>query len=221
MSVHALIESGFLARIAPGVARSLVEGARAVVYPPKSVTFVGDDGIQAGIAMYGLQRVYLLAPDGRQLTIRYVRRGELLGALRIPSTHVTIATQAVEEAAVLHLVPAHLARVVNEHPQVALAIVDEYAERLGHGYRALLTRAFENVGVRVARDLVLRLEALGTGDATTPIKVTDQELADSVGSVREVVTRSVGNLCRRGVIERTRAGIRVVALGQLQKAGTV
>jgi CRP-like cAMP-binding protein len=158
----AVPQTGFLARLPPDLATAVIEGSQLAEYPAQAVTFVGDEEVRAGIAVYGLQRVYLIAPDGRELTIRYVRAGELLGAIHLPSIHVSVATQALEEAAVLHLKPAHLERLADQHPALAMALVDEYVERLGQAYRTLNLRAFATVQERVAHDLASRAEALGT-----------------------------------------------------------
>src|ERR1044072_2087921 len=96
--VGGLTKIGFLGRLPPQTANAVVRGSRLVHYPARAVTFEGDEVTSAGIVVDGLQRVYLASRDGRQLTIRYVFRGELLGAIRLPSVHPNMATQAREQA---------------------------------------------------------------------------------------------------------------------------
>jgi len=212
-----LTKIGFLGRLPPDIANAVVEGGRLVHYPARDLTFVGDEVTSAGIAVDGLQRVYLAAPDGRQLTIRYVFRGELLGAIRLPSVHVSVATQALDRATVLHFQPDRLQFLAERHPELAIALVDEYAERLGRAYRALLLRAFSSVKARLAQDLCWRAEAMGAESGTSVVVEARQEdLANAIGSVREVVARSIDELRRDGLIERTKAGIRVLDPGRLQ-----
>src|SRR5579864_9270052 len=188
--VGGLSKIGFLGRLPPEIAKAAVEGGRLVHYPARTLTFVGDEVVSAAIAVDGLQRVYLAAPDGRQLTIRYVLRGELLGAIRLPSVHVSIATQALEKATVLQFRPGHLEFLAERHPQLAMALVDEYAERLGRAYRALMVRAFGSVKARLAQDLYWRAEAVHSARGTSAeVEATQQGLADAIGSVREVVAR--------------------------------
>ncbi len=209
--VGGLAKIGFLGRLPPELANAIVSAGRLVHYPARALTFVGDESTTAGIAVDGLQRVYLTSPDGRQLTIRYVFRGQLLGAILIPSVHVSIATQALEEASVLHFRPGHLQLLAERHPQLAMALMEEYAERLAIGYRALMLRAFSSVKARLAQDLYLRAEAVRSArGASAVVKATQQDLANAVGSVREVVARALDELRRDGLIERTRAGFRVL-----------
>ena len=215
--VGGLIKIGFLGRLPPEIANAVVEGSRLVHYPARALTFVGDEVTSAGMAVDGLQRVYLAAPDGRQLTLRYVFKGELLGAIRLPSVHVSIATQALGNATVLHFRPGHLQFLAERHPQLAIALVDEYAERLGRGYWALELRAFSSVKARLAQDLYWRAEAVRSArGAAAVVEATQQDLANAIGSVREVVARALDELRRDGLIERTKAGIRVLDPDRLE-----
>jgi len=209
--VGGLTKIGFLGRLPTEVANAVVEGSRLVHYPARAVTFLGDEVTSVGMAVDGLQRVYLSGPDGRQLTIRYVFRGELLGAIRLPSVHVSIATEALEKASVLYFRPGQLQFLAERHAQLASALVDEYAERLGRGYRALALRAFSSVKARVAQDLYWRAEAVRAARGTSAaVEATQQDLANAIGSVREVVARAIDELRRDGLIERTEAGIRLL-----------
>ncbi len=215
--VGGLARIGFLGRLPPKIANAIAGGGRLVHYPARALTFVGDEVTSAGIAVDGLQRVYLESPDGRQLTIRYVCTGELLGAILLPSVHVGIATQALEKATVLHFRPGQLQLLAERHPQLAIALTEEYAERLGRGYRALAVRAFSGVKARVAQDLCWRAEAIRSARGTAAVvQATQQDLANSVGSVREVVARAIEELRRDGLIERTKGGIRVLDLDRLE-----
>ena len=215
--VGGLTKIGFLGRLPPGIANAVVEGSLLVHYPARVVTFAGDEVASAGMAVDGLQRVYLAAPDGRQVSIRYVFRGELLGAIRLPSVHVSIATQALEKATVLHFRPGHLQFLAERHPQLAIALADEYAERLGRGYRALMLRAFSSVKARLAQDLYWRAEAVrATRGSSAVLDATQQDLANAIGSVREGVARAIDELRRDGLIERTRAGIQVLDPDRLE-----
>jgi CRP-like cAMP-binding protein len=216
-SLGGLTKVGFLGRLPPEIADAVVEGSLLVHYRARALTFVGDEVVSAGMAVDGLQRVYLAAPDGRQLTIRYVFKGELLGAIRLPSIHVSIATEALEKATVLHFRPGHLQFLAERHPQLAIAIVDEYGERLERGYRALVLRAFSSVKARLAQDLYWRAEAIkATRGTSAVVEATQQDLANSIGSVREVVARAIDELRRDGMIERTRGGIRVLDPDRLE-----
>jgi CRP/FNR family transcriptional regulator, cyclic AMP receptor protein len=107
--------------------------------------------------------------------------------------------------------PGHLLFLAERHPQLAIALVDEYGERVGRGYRALVLRGFSSVKARLAQDLYWRAEAVRAARGTSAVvEATQQDLANAIGSVREVVARAIDELRRDGLIERTKAGIRVL-----------
>src|SRR5438105_15277121 len=72
---------GFIARLSPAIAAELIEGAPSVYYPPGSIIFSAGNGTTAALVVSGLLRYYMAGADGRELTSRYVGRGDLAGTL--------------------------------------------------------------------------------------------------------------------------------------------
>jgi CRP/FNR family transcriptional regulator len=70
---------------------------------------------------------------------------------------------------------------------------------------------------RLAQDLYWRAEAVRAARGTSAIvEATQQDLANSIGSVREVVARAIDELRRDGLIERSRGGIRMLDPDRLE-----
>ena len=70
-------------------------------------------------------------------------------------------------------------------------------------------------------DLVERAKMRGPLRAGLEIDVTQQSLADATGSVREVVSRALGQLRREGVVARNADGITVLDPDALIRAAGV
>ena len=69
----------FLADLPPELAGRLrAEGERAD-YPAGTTVYRAGSGPQAGLVVGGLLRVYLMSVEGRQVTVRYFRPGDVLG----------------------------------------------------------------------------------------------------------------------------------------------
>ena len=137
----------------------------------------------------GVVRQYMPIADGRQVTIRYARAGDLVGNSSAGSTPVTVEIEAVETSDLVHLDLARLERTARLEPELSMALVEELSNRLRHAYRTLASNTFATVRSRVARDL---LERSFEAEAPRPgahLRVTQQALADATGSVREVVAR--------------------------------
>ena len=71
--------------------------------------------------------------------------------------------------------------------------------------------AFHRLDRRIAEFLVERADA-----GFRSVAMTHQAIADEIGSVREMVTRTLGQLAEQGLVELSRAGVRLVELDGLR-----
>ncbi len=201
--------SHFLSQLPVAVQAKLSPGSRRVTYGRgASIGTRGD--AQPGVVLDGLIRCYLTALDGREMTLKYVRPGDAIGILapfvdEMPS----IAQQALEPTTILYFDPRRFERAL----AIDVALVRVIAKQLA---RVFVTSsdtaeelAFGTVRQRVAAHL-LRLSSFCEDGLVA--RVTQQELADAVGSVRQVVARALAELREAGLI-RTATG-KVVILDQ-------
>jgi len=157
------------------------------------------------VIVAGLARVYVTAPDGRTMTIRYCRPGSMLGAASLFHRSFTLpaSIQAVTDVQLLDLRPEAVARATRRRPAVAMCMLAELSERAMSFLAEIPSGAFTTVPERVARHL-LDL-ATGTQRGRTLIaRVGHQELADAVGTVREMVVRALADFRRRGLVRTGR-----------------
>jgi CRP/FNR family transcriptional regulator len=90
--------------------------------------------------------------------------------------------------------------------RVAWALAQEVTRRLYEVLDAFTGNAFGSVRQRVARHL-LDLAAEHQHDAALVAPVSQQELADAAGTVREVVTRVLREMRDAGLVETTKQGV--------------
>jgi CRP/FNR family transcriptional regulator, cyclic AMP receptor protein len=206
----AVKSNGFLARLSPERAADLISSAPLVHYPAGCISAPARDAPWAAIVVSGVVRVYLPTADGRQVTIRYAKAGDLVGNPTAGRPRVTVEVEAVEASELLHLDVARMDRTARVEPELSMAMVEELTSRLRHVYQALASNTFATVRTRVARDLLERTwkaEAPGPG---AHVPATQQALADATGSVREVVARALRELRLQGVIETDQSGITIL-----------
>lgn len=201
-----IVDRGFLAQLPPELIEEVLDSALSVFYPEGA----SRDGAGVGLVVSGLLRYYLSAPDGRQVTIRYIAPGDLVGSLSVRPSDVNTHLQAVEPSVLLSLDTKRLQALATRRPELAQALAEELTSRLRQAFRALGARAFMSVQSRVARDLLERANAHGHALSGMHLNVTQQSLADATGSVREVVTRAIGTLHRSRVIAKDRTGITIL-----------
>lgn len=205
--VAAALAASNLAQVPGPALERLLIGARLVRVPAGSVTHrEGETAELLELVVDGLVRVFVTAPDGRSLTVRYARQGSLLGVVSMYATgfRTPAGTQAVIDAEVLRLSPDAVRLAAASDFHVAEALLRELADRVMSFVHEIPDGAFTSVRQRIARHLLdlAAQESRGTR-GTRPrltVSVSQRDLADAVGSVREVVVRVLRDLRTSGVI---------------------
>jgi CRP/FNR family transcriptional regulator, cyclic AMP receptor protein len=141
--------------------------------------------------------------------VRYARPGALIGAVSLFARPFTMpaATQALVDAELLRLSPAVVRRAVARDTRVAQAFLSELSERVLSSIDEIPGNTFATVRQRVARHLLDLAAERGPGrevGAEIVVPVSQQELADAVGTVREVVVRVLRELRQDGVVRTER-----------------
>ena len=209
--VQAAITASHLRDLPPEVMTQLLAGARrSDVAAGRTLHRVGDCNRHVELVVAGLVRVHATAPDGRTLTVRYCRRGALIGILSLYAEPfvMPVTTQVVVAADLLHVDPTVLRGLADRDVRVARALLCELSERATAFAAEIGGSTFATVRQRVARHL---LDRATSSHGELVAVLTQQELADAVGTVREVVVRTLRELRRDEVIETGRRGIRIHA----------
>ena len=105
------------------------------------------------LVVTGVIRVFVTAPDGRTMTIRYCRSGELLGAMSLFSDEFTepATKQALVDTQLLVLSPPKVRALAQRDLRVAQAFLVELSERARNFVNEIPGTAFATVRQRVAR----------------------------------------------------------------------
>jgi CRP/FNR family transcriptional regulator len=167
------------------------------------------------LVITGVIRVFVTAPDGRTMTIRYCRSGELLGAMSLFSEGFTepATKQALVDAELLTMSPLKARALARRDVRVATALLIELSERARNFVNEIPGSAFATVRQRVARqllDLASTNDEDGEVDRELAVRITQQDLAEAAGTVREVVVRTLRQLRDSGVVRTERDRIVVV-----------
>src|SRR5215218_9625274 len=194
MGVVGLLRRGCWAAVPTGTIESLIGGGRVVNFASGGTVYTEADAERVAVMIDGLLRVYMHAGDGRQVTVRYVRPGDLLGVPALIGGPAPVFVQAVTRGSAFFFDIDRVKRAARNDASLAWALAEESVHRLYDVLEELAGNAFASVRQRVARHLLdlatSRLEASRTLTAF----VSQQDLANSVGSVREVVARVLAEL---------------------------
>lgn len=209
--VAAALAASNLGRLTEPVRLRLLARARLVRVPAGSVTHrEGETAEHLELVVDGLVRAFVTAPDGRGLTVRYARRGALIGVTSMYAAgfRMPAGIQAVIDAHLLRLSPDVVRHAAAEDVRVADALLHELADRVLSFIHEIPDGVFTTVRQRVARHLLdLASQEVRNARGTSPVltvRVTQGELAEAVGSVREVVVRVLRDLREARVISTHR-----------------
>jgi CRP/FNR family transcriptional regulator len=150
------------------------------------------------LMLTGLLRVFLQSPAGRQVTVRYARPGEALGLVHLFGMKTAVHGQAIDAATLWSLPGEPIRQLALADARFALAIASECADRTVDAMEELRLVTFGSVRQRLARHLLDLASADERG--TLVANVTQQELADAAGTVREVVARTLKEMRSAGLI---------------------
>ena len=202
------------------ITRLAADASRLHVPAGSTIHRQGDATAHFEIVVAGLVRVYVTARDGRTMTVRYCRPGALIGVVSLfasPSFSLPVTVQTVTDAVLLAFPPSVLRRAAERDPQIARAFLGELSERVLDFIAEIPGSAFATVRQRVAHHL-LDLASESQQGGRLVASIGQQELADAVGSVREVVVRALRELRREGLVETRRDGIVLLDAERLLEA---
>jgi CRP/FNR family transcriptional regulator, cyclic AMP receptor protein len=197
--------SGFLATLPAESAERLLADAIRMDVPAGGTVYRDEERGRAIVVVHGLLRTFLKSADGRQVTIRYVGPGEIVGLALVIGGPAPVSIQAVTSASVVALRIDVLRALLQTEPAVARACAEELARQLFLAFSEIADQAFLSVRQQVARQLLdLAVPAEGGGLIA---RVNQQTLAEAIASSREVVSRALRELHQAGLVTSTRQGI--------------
>ena len=175
-----------------------------------------DQMAMLGLVAEGLLRIYLLADNGRQVTLHYADPGDIVGAPALLLAGAQSAGdqarrpwqllggrkihgEALRDTLLLRLSPGQFLRLVRTEVSVAWPLAMFLARRAVAAQQILSDDMFLPIQARVARHVIDL--AVPQGEALV-VSAGHQEIADAIGSVREVVSRAMGQMRDEGLITR-------------------
>jgi CRP/FNR family transcriptional regulator len=190
----------FLAKLPAELVGTLREDGERADFPAGTTVYRAGERPRSALVVRGLLRVYLSSPGGRQVTVRYARPGDVLGIAVLVGGPADTSVQTLEPSSVLRISARTLTAAAHQDPQVCWAIAEELNRRLYGVLEQTAVNAFGSVRQRVAVHLLDLASDRQRTEGSLVANVTQQELADAAGSVREVVARALRELRVAGIV---------------------
>lgn len=187
----------------------LIQNAKILDYQAGDAVYSG--GTQClgmMLVLQGTLRTYLLSDEGKEITIYRLRQGDVcvLAASCILSAITFDVEMEAQTDASLLLIPAWiLSKLQDENVYVENFIYKEAAKRFSDVVEALQQMMFLSLTQRVVSFLLDE----SAKQNTSSIIMTHEEIAKTIGSAREAVSRILKQLVKGGYISLNRGEIKI------------
>jgi CRP/FNR family transcriptional regulator, anaerobic regulatory protein len=192
---------------------------RKVMSHKETLVRAGAECTHLPFVLAGGLRVFTMSERGRELTLYRIEPGEscIISATCILNERSFPAVAAAEGPTEVLLVPARpFLSLVEESREWRKYLFDLYAKRLETVFMLVEEVAFRHVDLRIALHLSRR--SAGNGGI---VRMTHAEIADELGTSREVVTRILKDLEADGLIATSRGRIEVLKPDELERRGAI
>ena len=181
----------------------------------------GDDGDQLYVVTDGKVKLGRTSPDGRENLLAILGPGQMFGELSFfdPGPRSATAT-AVTDVELKSLGHEALSPVLNSHPDVAHALLNQLAGRLRRTNEVVGDLVFSDVPGRVAKallDLASRFGRRADDGIHVNHDLTQEELAQLVGASRETVNKALADFASRGWLRLEPRSVVILDLERLQR----
>jgi CRP/FNR family transcriptional regulator, anaerobic regulatory protein len=159
----------------------------------------------------GAIRVFKTAESGREITLYRIEKGQtcILSSACGTSIASFPATVVAESATTACFMPSEsVRRLFAEGAAFRDYVLSQYGSRMAEVMELVEEVAFRRVDERLAQWLAERSSAPGASPGL--VAATHQELADHVGTSREVVSRILKDWEERRVLELSRGSLRLL-----------
>ncbi|MBI2767188.1 MAG: Crp/Fnr family transcriptional regulator [Chloroflexi bacterium] len=217
--VHAIPHLAAIPRVE---AERLARVIEVRAYGPRALVLAEGDPCHGFFVLRsGRARIFRTGFDGREQILRLLGPGDSFGEVPVFDGGPNPATvEAIDPSEALFIPAATFIDVMERYPAVARALLRHLARRLRAFTDLVEQISLQTVQNRVARYLYLsaREEGVPTAEGiVVPRTITQQDLAALVGSVREVVSRTLRVLEDDGLVEVRRREFLVRDLDALRK----
>jgi CRP/FNR family cyclic AMP-dependent transcriptional regulator len=180
----------------------------------------GESGEVLFILKKGSVQLYRIAPDGKRLVIGALRSGAVFGEMGLIGQGMYDSfAEASEDCTLCVMSRSDVEMLVASKPAFAIGLLELMGQRLQDIESTLERFAFRSVASRLA-SLLLSLR----DDNDEICGLSQQNLAERIGTHRETATRALNDFRADGIVEIGRERVRVIDAARLQaiadEAGT-
>ncbi len=159
----------------------------------------GDTGGSLYIVIEGRLRAYASSPEGRDVVLFEHGPGEYVGELSLDGTLRSASVKTLEATTCCVVQAAQLPAFLAQQPEFALHLTQKLTRMVRRLTEQVKSLALQDVYGRMVR-LLMELSDPVDQERVVREKLTQQDIADRVGSSREMVNRVMKDLTIGGYV---------------------
>lgn len=189
--------------------------------PGETVYTAGDKAERMFVVAEGKVKLLQHASGGRDVLLDILASGEFFGNLAtLGVAEYADTAQVMTPACVLSIRSETFRQVIDEHPELAIKVLEIMAERLNAANQRVLQLSSMPVEKRIASTLLKLVEKLGRKQEDgllIDVPLARDDLAEMTGSTTETVSRVMSQLQSSGIIASGRQWVAVIDQDGLER----
>lgn len=196
------------------VDRLRTEGARSATYRTGQIVLESASDLRrVGIVCNGSVTVWRISPRGRQLAAASLREGDWFENVFPTDGQERTFVEADGPVTIAWLDVPAFRRLAQRRPGILRDLIRRQVSRLA----AVQQRAAQTALDTVAGSVALAILQMAEQEHATDLRVTHEELAQRLGTVRESVSLAVNKLRRAGALAPSSGRKRLISILSLPK----
>jgi CRP/FNR family transcriptional regulator len=206
-----------LAKLSPEACQEMARSAKEQVFGrDQIIVSAGEPSHAVYLVVRGKVQTYRLSITGREYVLDDYGPGQVFNLASVLDGGVNLATATATTETTLYAIPHQTFReIASRHHDMMAAILRHMADQVHDLTDAVTSLALYTVRARLARFLLDEVQ----GDSKALPYWTQDEIANRIGTVRDVVGRTLRAFTREGLIAREREQLTVTdAIGLRREA---
>lgn len=207
---HTLSQVKHFSQLPENIQADILQVAISKTFQTGQVIFLqGDPAEWLYVLETGWVKSVRISPDGREQAMLFLHPGEVFGDVAVFTNMPYPGTVLALEPVKVWMISANDAmRLIKQHHELSLAIIQRLSERILHYITLVEDLSLRSVEARLARTLLEHSEEVN-GQLIVPRRpwTTFDEMSTRLGTVRDVLGRVLRSLEQENVLRVEKHGI--------------
>lgn len=162
--------------------------------------FQGDPATGFFILLDGSVRVYKASPEGKEYTLHHIQAGQMFAEAAIFKGKTFPANAVAAEVSTFAFLPKdRFIKLIRDSPLMSLKMIAALAGFVREFNQQIEDLSLKEVPARLASHLLRKAEQVGASEVT--LDITKTELARSLGTIGETLSRNLKKLRDLDIVE--------------------